>query len=167
MRWVPYVIVSVILALLCGYAWRGRQYATLGWWLGWWLLATLTWTPITVTTGSVAGITTHWWANGIWVIRPLQRASIDASFWFNIMMTIPQGWLWHWRWPRWNWPIWLLAGVLTGLALEGGQALGNWLFGLGRWVDINDIITNALGVILGYGFAKFLQGKWRRDSSGS
>lgn len=165
MRWIPYVGVTAILVGLVGHTWRRQQYASMSWWLGWWLLATLTWTPITVTTGSVAGITTHWWANGVWVVRPLQKASIDASFWFNIVMTLPQGWLWYRRWPRLNRLIWPLLGVVTGGALETGQALGNWLVGLGRWVDINDIITNALGVVLGYGLAKIWQDKWRGDSS--
>lgn len=44
---------------------------------------------------------------------------------------------------------WVLAGILTGLTLEAGQALGNWLLGLGRWVDVNDVLTNATGIVIG------------------
>lgn len=150
-RWLPYIGVSclwLILGVTAG--WR-HDYRRVGWWLGCWALVTLTWTPVTFSFGSanLGAVTTHWFAGGIWVLRPFERASMDTSFWLNIVLTVPQGILLGLNWPRLKWPEWLLAGVATGLILESGQALGNWLVHLGRWVDINDVITNCLGLFLG------------------
>lgn len=150
MRWLFYIVISLLWGSLIVHALFNRQYRRCWWWLGWWLLTTLTWTPVTLNFGSaVGGITTHWWAGGIWVIRPLQPASVDTFFWLNIVMTVPQGGLLAWNWPRLRWPQWVLAGIFTGLTLEAGQALGNWLLGLGRWVDVNDVLTNATGIVIG------------------
>lgn len=149
MRWLPFILVSLALLGLTLKAGRQHNWPRLWWWLGCWSLAALTWTPVTVTLGSqVADIQTFHWANGIWVLWPLQPAGIDASFWLNIVMTMPQGILWRWNFGG-RWPQWLVAGLATGVTLEAGQALGNYLVGLDRWVDINDVLTNALGVVLG------------------
>jgi len=152
-RWIPYIIMSLIWLVLSWHAVTQHHYRRLLWWLGCWVLATLTWTPVAFSFGSdtVGQVTTHWIAGGIWVLRPFERASMDTSFWLNIVMTIPQGMLLGLNWPRLRWPQWLLAGLATGLTLETGQALGNWLVSLGRWVDINDVLTNCLGVVLGAG----------------
>lgn len=148
-RWLPFVLVSLVCLGLTVRDGRRRSWPRVGWWLGCWSLAALTWIPVTVTFGSqVAGIQTFHWANGTWVLWPLQPAGIDASFWLNIVMTIPQGMLWQWNFNG-RWPQWLSVGLVTGLTLETGQAIGNYLVGLGRWVDINDVLTNTLGVILG------------------
>ncbi len=163
-RWLPYIIVSCVWAGMTVQAFRHQRYRRLFWWLGCWALATLTWTPIAFSFGSssVGQVMTHWIAGGIWVLRPFERASMDTSFWLNIVMTVPQRILLKMNWPRLRWPQWLLAGVATGLTLEAGQALGNWLVSLGRWVDINDVITNGLGVFIGAFLMSWIQ---RRDQA--
>lgn len=149
-RWLPYIVVSLIWLGVFLRAWHYRQYRRCWWWLGCWGLTTLTWTPIAFTFGNGVGlITTHWIAGGIWVLKPFEPASMDTSFWMNILMTVPQGVLLGINWPRLRWPQWLLAGLATGLSLEAGQAVGNYLVSLGRWVDINDVITNCAGVFIG------------------
>ncbi|WP_261810742.1 VanZ family protein [Levilactobacillus humaensis] len=148
-RWLPFMLASLVCLGLVLRAGHQRSWPRVGWWIGCWVLVALTWIPVTVTFGSqVADIQTFHWANGTWVLWPLQPAGIDASFWLNIVMTIPQGMLWQWNFNG-RWPQWLGAGLATGLTLETGQAIGNYLVGLGRWVDINDVLTNALGVLLG------------------
>ncbi|TGD18106.1 VanZ family protein [Levilactobacillus suantsaiihabitans] len=167
-RWIPAVLVSLIWLGLSLRAARARQYWRLLWWLGCWGLSLLTWTPIAFSFGSdsVSVITTHWIAGGIWVLQPLGRGSVDASFWCNILMTVPQGCLLRLNWPRLRWPHWLLAGLATGLSLETGQALGNWLVSLGRWVDINDVITNCTGIVIGAALATLGQHYWSKKFEG-
>lgn len=157
-RWLPYGVVSLIWVSLIFRTISRRQYRLALWWLGCWGLASLTWTPVALNFGGTVGeITTHWWFGGIWVIHPLQAASMDASFWLNILMTVPQGVLWQLNHHQSRWRQWLVVGLATGLTLEVGQALGNWAVSLGRWVDINDVITNCLGVMIGAASWRFVQ----------
>ncbi|GAB7169545.1 hypothetical protein TUA1478L_15410 [Lactiplantibacillus plantarum] len=57
-----------------------------------------------------------------------------------------------------------LVGFLTGLTLELGQFILDWLVNLKRWVDIDDVITNWAGVIIGaagYKIARHVPGlRW-------
>ncbi len=149
-RWLPFILVSLLWASLGLKDLLAHRYRRIWWWLGCWGLNALTWTPITITLGnSVGEISSFEWAGGTWVLIPLQRASIDLSFWANIVMTVPQGMLLQFNWSQTRWPRWLLAGLATGLTLETGQAIFNACVHLGRWVDINDVLTNCLGVIIG------------------
>ncbi|HIW72426.1 MAG TPA: VanZ family protein [Candidatus Levilactobacillus faecigallinarum] len=161
-RWGPFLLVSCVWFGLVVRAWRRGQYRRVLWWLGCWGLSALTWTPLAFSFGgsAVAKITTTWWSGGIWVLTPLQPASIDTSFWLNILMTVPQGILLKLNWPHLAWPSWLLAGLATGLTLEGGQAIGNALVSLGRWVDINDVLTNWTGVFLGAALMALVMKCW-------
>lgn len=161
-RWGPFLLVSCVWFGLVVRAWRRGQYRRVLWWLGCWGLSALTWTPLAFSFGgsAVAKITTTWWSGGIWVLTPLQPASIDTSFWLNILMTVPQGILLKLNWPHLTWPSWLLAGLATGLTLEGGQAIGNALVSLGRWVDINDVLTNWTGVFLGAALMALVMKCW-------
>lgn len=164
-RWVPFGLVSLIWLGLMIKNWQQRRYRRVVWWLGCWGLSALTWTPLAFSFGGsdLAGITTSWWSGGVWVLTPLQPASIDASFWLNVLMTMPQGALLLLNWPRLRWPQWLLAGLGTGLALEGGQAIGNALVSLGRWVDINDVITNCAGVFFGAWLVAVIRRRWLKN----
>lgn len=151
-RWVPFGLVSLIWLGLIIKNYQQHRYRRVLWWLGCWALSALTWTPLAFsfgTNGELAQIHTSWWSGGVWVLRPFDPADMDTSFWLNIVMTMPQGMLLRLNWPHLRWPQWLLAGLGTGLALEGGQAIGNAWVSLGRWVDINDVITNWTGIVLG------------------
>lgn len=154
-HWLPFVFVSLAEWVCSWRAFRRQQWSAMFWWLGWWGLTLLTLTPVTVSFGSdLHGITTHWWGGGVWVFTPLQPASVDWSFWLNIVMTIPQGRLLAWRWPHLRWWQAALAGLGIGLTLEGTQAVANAWASVGRWVDINDVLTNTLGAWLGLGLGK-------------
>lgn len=151
-RWVPFGLVSLVWLVLIGRRLRQRRFWRAGWWLGCWALSALTWTPVALSFGSamqLGQLPTHWWANGVWVVRPFAPGDLDASFWLNIVMTVPQGALLAINWPQLRWYQWVYVGLAVGLTLESGQALGNALVSLGRWVDINGILTNGLGVVLG------------------
>ncbi|NLR32808.1 VanZ family protein [Levilactobacillus tujiorum] len=161
-RWLPFILVSILWVSLSLRDWQHAQRRRIWWWLGCWGLSTLTWTPVALSFGnSVGQIQTFWWAGGIWVIWPLQPASIDTSFWLNILMTVPQGIIWQYDHSHHRWRQWLLAGLGVGLTLEAGQALFNRLVSLGRWVDINDVITNCLGVVIGAAIMLVLQRRYQ------
>lgn len=149
-RWLPFILISVLWATLCLRDWTHHRFRRIWWWLGCWGLNALTWTPIAITLGgSVGQIQSFQWAGGTWVLWPLQPAGIDLSFWLNIVMTVPQGMVWQYNHSSHRWRQWLVVGLATGFTLEAGQALFNWWVSLGRWVDINDVITNCLGVVIG------------------
>lgn len=161
-RWIPFISVSLLWIVLLLRDFQQHRYRRTWWWLGCWGLSALTWTPVTITLGgSVGQIQNFWIAGGTWVIWPLQPASVDLSFWLNIVMTIPQGIIWQYNHSQHRWRQWLLAGLATGLTLEGGQAIFNRLVSLGRWVDINDVLTNCTGVIIGAACMLALQRHYR------
>ncbi|ERL44605.1 integral membrane protein [Lactiplantibacillus paraplantarum] len=54
-----------------------------------------------------------------------------------------------WNFPDLPWRRFIWLGLLTGLTLELGQFILDWLVNIKRWVDIDDVITNWAGVILG------------------
>lgn len=43
-----------------------------------------------------------------------------------------------------------LAGFLFSLFIEGNQFIGDFFFHLGRLADIDDLITNTLGTLIGF-----------------
>jgi glycopeptide antibiotics resistance protein len=82
---------------------------------------------------------------------PFQELT-DIGFWLNVLMTMPFGGFLLLLIPRhlsFKWI--LLIGVLLGCFIEGTQfILDNLENGFLRYVDINDVMSNALGVVLGY-----------------
>ncbi|WP_370866928.1 VanZ family protein [Paenibacillus chitinolyticus] len=64
-----------------------------------------------------------------------------------------------------------LAGVMFGLAIEGAQMVLSLLIRAGyRTVDVNDVLLNFIGVMLGYGcyrlFAAIVRGISRDKKRG-
>ncbi|WP_157944333.1 VanZ family protein [Apilactobacillus timberlakei] len=82
----------------------------------------------------------------------------DMGFWLNVVMTMPVGGLLLLlsnRTIHFNWV--LLTGLLTGVLIESIQfILDNTLNGFMRFVDINDVISNAMGVVIGFYALKLL-----------
>lgn len=72
----------------------------------------------------------------------------DSWFWFmlagNIAMFTPLGFFPGLLWRRWTWWKALLVGVCTSFAIEFVQ------FFIGRSTDIDDVILNTTGAVLGY-----------------
>lgn len=82
-------------------------------------------------------------------LRPLQN--IDPEFVANIFMTFPLGcyvYCWRPRLKSWNL---LLIALTPGLIIESTQFISDLLVGNHRVADIDDVITNTLGVLIGYG----------------
>ncbi|WP_311407649.1 VanZ family protein [Liquorilactobacillus uvarum] len=81
---------------------------------------------------------------------------IDTGFFLNILMTVPLGgYLFLIK--RLNLKQVILFGFGVGASIEFSQFIYDLLFHISRWIDINDVITNALGVIIGYGFVVLLK----------
>lgn len=76
---------------------------------------------------------------------------VDMSTFLNILAFIPLGILLTIMWETFNHfaPI-LILGVLFSLIIEAGQ-----LFTLYRYSDINDVIMNTIGVLIGWVIAKW------------
>ncbi|MRS05258.1 VanZ family protein, partial [bacterium] len=83
--------------------------------------------------------------------HPFSLKWLLIDFGLNAILTIPFGiGLGYFLRPKWYKLV--LWALLTGLTLEGIQLIVILLIGtLYHTVDINDVILNATGVLLGYG----------------
>jgi len=80
---------------------------------------------------------------------PFKYEFTKLSF-FNILMTVPLGFGLPFLF-RASFKKILIAGVLTGIILESGQLLTALYAGYTfRFVDIDDVIFNISGTLLGY-----------------
>lgn len=59
--------------------------------------------------------------------------------------------------PKFNFKKVLLTGLGVSLTIEGLQFVLDLSVGLSRWVDINDVLTNTFGVLVGWGVLKVLR----------
>lgn len=82
---------------------------------------------------------------------PFQE-TISISFWLNVIMTVPFGSFLRLIFcKRLQFKLILTVGVIVGLFIETIQFIfDNFIPGFSRYVDINDLISNAFGVVVGY-----------------
>ena len=64
----------------------------------------------------------------------------------NVLMFMPLGFLGHSFRPLWSWRAWLVVGLAGTLSIELSQAF----FLSGRTAQLQDIVSNTLGAVLGY-----------------
>ncbi|MFE4570434.1 VanZ family protein [Paenibacillus chitinolyticus] len=90
----------------------------------------------------------------------------DAQIYNNILLSVPFGFgLPFLR--KVSLKRMLLAGVMFGVAIEGSQLVLSLLIRAGyRTVDVNDVMLNFIGVLLGYGCYRLFAAIVRRISSG-
>lgn len=75
----------------------------------------------------------------------------QLGFWLNILMTIPLGIIIAAITKyRWQFKIITITGIAIGCFIEVTQFILDSLSLVARWVDINDVIANGLGFIMGY-----------------
>ena len=67
----------------------------------------------------------------------------------NILLTIPFGILINF-FSKLNWKNILWVSIASGLAIESSQCIMSLFFGPYRTVDINDVILNTMGSLIGY-----------------
>lgn len=80
----------------------------------------------------------------------LRRYFFRSEMFANVLMTIPFGLLFPWL-SRVRWWAFLIVGAGIGLLIEGAQLAISLVVGLPyRVVDINDVLMNAAGAVIGY-----------------
>lgn len=85
---------------------------------------------------------------------PFQNFHVD--FFENILMTIPAGIYLALFYRHLHWQEVITLAILPGLTIESCQFFADFACGLYRVVDIDDLITNWLGVLIGFVIARFV-----------
>ncbi|MBW1605102.1 VanZ family protein [Lactobacillus sp. Sy-1] len=114
--------------------------------------------PIAVQLGSYPELSSFTYGHAQIVYMPFQEL-LTEGFWLNVAMTIPLGGFVMRLNPH---PMTISAvvglGALTGGFIEFGQLFLDNLANFQRTVDINDVISNLLGVVIGYYLTKLIIG---------
>lgn len=76
--------------------------------------------------------------------------STSADFYQNVLMMIPMGVYLALLAPSFKLKDVVLTGTLVGIGIESLQLILDITVNLSRWVDINDVLTNAFGVMVGW-----------------
>jgi hypothetical protein len=113
------------------------------------------WPTAAVASGSVHGIWSVLDMVGLGWIPP---SAIE--FVTNTIMFMPLGYLGHTFKPRWGWRQWLVAGLAGTLTIE----LSQFLFLADRSAQIQDVVSNTLGAVLGYALVTRLTQRPARSS---
>ncbi|MEJ6399854.1 VanZ family protein [Nicoliella lavandulae] len=122
--------------------------------------------PVSVQLGSYPDLHALTYGHASIVYLPLIELG-TLGFWLNVVMTMPLGGfisLLNRRYLSF-WQV-LGIGLLTGLFIEMGQFfLDNWL-NFQRTVDVNDVMSNLIGVVIGYYIVRYGEGriyKWLKS----
>lgn len=151
-QWLPYIAfvfaVLIGVTVLVGRNRRIGQLITIVT-FGVYLIVVgyLTLTPTSYAYGVVPTMTPVWVGNV--PTNPVPFRGIEFDFYLNIIMMVPMGvYLGLLRKSRHTHIIW--AGIMIGIGIESTQFILDSFLNMSRWVDINDVITNAFGVVIGY-----------------
>ncbi|GBG94688.1 membrane protein [Ligilactobacillus salitolerans] len=93
---------------------------------------------------------------------------LDIQFYLNVLMTVPFG-VFTALLVRKPLSLWRSAGlgIVVGGLIESTQLILDNLQLTSRWVDINDVIANALGVFAGYLVLVWIKGVIQRCIHGA
>jgi glycopeptide antibiotics resistance protein len=132
--------------------------------LGWIIGATLCPLPLPLTR-SAEGFATMFNRPNLVPLASIRETLSLAGTWprlrlllGNVVVFVPFGLLVPLIWPRLaRWPRMILAAVLFSLAIEGSQLLLSLLVGTWyRMSDIDDVLLNVPGVLLGFGLYRMI-----------
>ncbi|MCI1892798.1 MAG: VanZ family protein [Schleiferilactobacillus perolens] len=164
-RWLPALILFMLwlTGLLIARPWQqsrsgGRALAVALLWMYLLVLIPVCFMPFATHHGAWSGMAPI--MVGTAPTNPIPfRGGFTPDFWLNILMTVPFGFLLQTLFPlRW-WQV-LLWGLALSLVIEGGQFIAGLTVQLNRWADVNDLITNTTGAVLGSLF-RLLWGRLR------
>lgn len=150
MRWEPLLLISLmaglssLLIVTTGNKHRWFALLVLSYLTG---LAAILFTPI-----SFDGTAIYIMPIGVGRVNLTNLSIFNLGFLENIVLTVPLGLLLKWALPRLS--LWRVGfiGLFVGSGIETTQYVlsHHWL--INRSSDINDVLANALGILLG-GFA--------------
>lgn len=147
MRWEPLLLIillaglSGLLIVATGRKRRWFALLVLGYLTG---LAAILFTPI-----SFSGTAIYIMPIGIGRVNLTNLSVFNLGFLENIVLTIPLGLLAKWMLPKLSLLDVSLLGLFVGGSVETMQYLlsHHWL--INRSSDINDVLANALGILVG------------------
>ncbi|WP_232365334.1 VanZ family protein [Lentilactobacillus fungorum] len=76
--------------------------------------------------------------------------STTADFYQNMIMMVPLGGYLALLVPTFKLKDVVLTGILVSIGIETLQFVLDLTINLSRWVDVNDVLTNAPGVVIGW-----------------
>lgn len=152
-KWIPFTILIFIIAIISDHL--AVSHRSFGQRLTIWCAAiyysAVSWLTMTPTSLNIPTASKHffYFHTVAYNIIPFQGTS--EEFFLNILMTIPAG-VFFYLWGKRSHHLWkvLLFGVLLGLGIESCQFVCDLIFDLQRTADIDDVITNAVGVYIGF-----------------
>ncbi|ETY73064.1 VanZ family protein [Lactiplantibacillus fabifermentans] len=153
LSWLPFILLSCLFVYLIVQIWhqslgrweRLKEFCLL---MFIWVLTAFCYTPTAYNFSGTVITDYIQWGPVKMTLIPFQH--LDTEFWLNILLTVPFGFLLAWNYPHVPWRRTILLGLITGLTLECGQFVLDWLVNIGRWVEVDDVLTNCAGVIVGF-----------------
>ncbi|MFD1420834.1 VanZ family protein [Lactiplantibacillus songbeiensis] len=147
MRWKPLLFILLIaglsglLILIVGHRHRWLALLKLAYFTG---LATILFTPI-----SFSGTSLYMMPIGIGRVNLTNFSFSNLGFWENVILTLPLGLLLKRMWPRLSLFGVGFVGLMIGSSIEITQYFLAHHYLINRSSDINDILANALGILIG------------------
>lgn len=160
LKWIPFIFIFLILIIILIYLIFKRhdplfpKMTLIGAWVYAFFICRICFAPVSFGFTSPHEIHYFLFDGIIFNLIPFQ--SLDTAFWMNVLMTVPAGIFYQLIIQPTKISHKVLLGIGTGLFLECTQMIINFLVHLGRWVEVDDLITNACGVWIGMIIVYFL-----------
>ncbi|KRL21604.1 VanZ family protein [Lentilactobacillus kisonensis] len=154
-RWLPFFVN--VTALLIGFKIKSRQLSQLSFWqlltIGSAAIYVMIIGYLTLAPTSYAFVNNQQVAPMMIGSAPVNLIpfwSTTADFYQNVMMMLPFGVYLALLLPTIRFRNVVLTGAIVGVGIETLQLILDLTINLSRWVDINDVLTNACGVVIGW-----------------
>ncbi|KRM60296.1 integral membrane protein [Paucilactobacillus vaccinostercus DSM 20634] len=151
--WIPFILICLLLLVLLVKLIRQQtdtiwqKITLLTSWVYLFFICRICFAPAPFSFPAVHEI--HYFLIHGMIVNLVPFQAMDTAFWLNVLMTVPAGiyYMLIFNPRRLSVKVWL--GIGTGLTIETTQFIINWFVQLGRWVEVDDLITNACGVWIG------------------
>lgn len=151
--WVPFILICVLLLGLLIKVWRWpthnfwQRITLITAWIYLFFICRICFAPAPFSFAPTHEI--HYFLiHGI-IVNLIPFQAMDTAFWLNVLMTVPAGIYYTLIFKPRRLRTKLVLGLGTGFTIELTQFIINWFVQLGRWVEVDDLITNACGVWIG------------------
>lgn len=151
-QWLPYLayifIMMIGIGILTGQKRTLGQMVTIvtfGIYLA--VVGYLTLTPTAYAFGNGPTMKPYWVGSA--PTNPIPFRGIELDFYLNILMLVPMG-VYLKLLFKTNFKQIVAIGILIGLGIESTQFVLDSFLNMSRWIDVNDMMTNATGVVIGY-----------------